>query len=115
MKKNKSFLLALICLCLAPALVLAQGDCPAIVQSALAATDAACTATGRNQACYGNVDLKAIPQAGAANFTFSKPCDLVDVGSVQGLDLSPLDTQSQTWGVALMKLQAKIQNQKQAI
>jgi hypothetical protein len=47
-----------------PALVLAQGDCPAIVQAALAATHQACAATGGNQACYGNVTLSAVPQAG---------------------------------------------------
>jgi hypothetical protein len=89
--------------------VLAQGaDCPTIVQSALAATDQLCSTIGRNQACYGNLNLQAVPQPGVNDLNFNKPGDLVDVGSVQSLNLSPLDTTGKTWGVALMKIQANL-------
>jgi hypothetical protein len=88
---------------------LAQGvDCPSIVQSALTATDQVCNSTGRNQACYGNLNLQAVPQPGVSDLNFSKPGDLVDVGKVESLNLSPLDPTGQTWGVALMKLQANL-------
>jgi hypothetical protein len=86
----------------------AQADCPTIVQNALDATDAACEGTGRNQACYGNIHLDAIPQEGVADFTFNAPGDIVDVAGVQTLDLQPLDAASDIWGVALMRLQANI-------
>src|SRR5262245_40399504 len=92
----------LVLLIVGPIIALAAEDCPAIVQSALTATDAACVDTGRNQACYGNVRLDAVPQADAEPFTFSNPGDLVNVQAVQSLALSSMDEASQEWGVALM-------------
>jgi len=47
---------------------LAQDTCPAIVQTALAVANRACQATGRNQACYGNIHLEAVPQPDASGF-----------------------------------------------
>jgi uncharacterized protein YraI len=95
-------------LCIAPALALAQEDCPAIIQSALDATDQQCEDIGRNQACYGNVQLHAEPQAGMASLDFEKPGDRVDVANVSTLTLSPWDADESTWGVSLMKLQANL-------
>jgi hypothetical protein len=86
----------------------AQADCPAIVQQALAATADACADTGRNQACYGNINLSATAQEGVSEFDFSQPGDLVDVAGVQTLTLSPLDEQQNMWGVALLKVQANL-------
>jgi hypothetical protein len=88
--------------------VVAQTDCPTIVRDALEATDAACTGTGRNQACYGNISLRAEPQAGTAEFNFESPGDNVDVAGVRTLTLDPLDAAGDIWGVALMQLQANL-------
>ncbi len=88
--------------------VAAQVDCPSIVQEALSATDQACSAIGRNQACYGNIDLEAIPREGAETLAFNQPGDLVNVVDVQQFRLSPLDLTGESWGVALMKLQANL-------
>jgi hypothetical protein len=89
--------------------VLAQQDtCPTIVQAALDATAEQCSVTGRNQACYGNVNLNATPKTGINDFTFSAPGDIVAVNSIDTLSLSSkVDTQGE-WGVALMKLQANL-------
>lgn len=96
-------------LCIAPAAVLAQAaTCPDIVKAALAAADKACATTGRNQACYGNINLTAQPQPGVTDFTFDKPGDLVSVAGVETLSLSPLDAAKDVWGVALMKIQANL-------
>jgi uncharacterized protein YgiM (DUF1202 family) len=86
--------------------VAAQEDCPTIVRTALDATDAACEATSRNQACYGNTQLEAIPQEGIEDFNFEQPGDIVDVVGVSTLTLQPLS--GDVWGVALMRLQANI-------
>jgi hypothetical protein len=83
-------------------------DCPTIVLSALNATDAACEATARNQACYGNILLQATPQEGIADFTFEQPGDIVDVAGVRSLTLQPLKEAEEVWGVALMRLQANL-------
>jgi hypothetical protein len=85
-----------------------DASCPAIVREALAATDSACANTGRNEACYGNISLEAQAQPGVADFNFTEPGDLVNVAGVQTLTLTPLDQEEDTWGVALMKLQANL-------
>jgi hypothetical protein len=88
--------------------VLAQTDCPAIVQAALEAVDSACSATARNQACYGNVQLEATPREGISAFQFEQSGDIVNVASVESLQLSSMSLTDETWGVALMALQANL-------
>lgn len=83
-------------------------DCPTIVKTALDATSNACSTLGRNQACYGNIQLSAEPQDTAAAFNFTKPGDLAEIGGMKSLTLSPLDAAADTWGVALMKVQANL-------
>jgi hypothetical protein len=96
-------------LCLMPITAFAQrSDCSVIVEQALAAADQACASTGRNQACYGNVNLAAEPQPDAQNFVFEKTGDLVNVADLQSLTLSPLDESAGQWGVALLRLQANL-------
>ncbi len=85
-----------------------QPACTDLLQAAIAATDKGCANTGRNQVCYGNVSLKAEPQPGIADFTFDQPGQSVPISSIQKLELSSLDTQGQTWGVALMRVQANL-------
>ena len=83
-------------------------DCPAIVQAALSSVDQNCSTIGRNQVCYGNINLQVEPQADTPQFNFTKPGDLVNVDSIKTVTLSPLDQQAATWGVALMKIQANL-------
>jgi hypothetical protein len=89
--------------------VLAQEQtCPEIVQAALDATDEQCSATTRNEACYGNVNLQATPQTDVDDFTFSTPGDIVAVSAIESFRLSSQVEESGEWGVALMQLQANI-------
>jgi uncharacterized protein YraI len=104
------FMIILVSLILAfaPA-VLAQTDCPAIVQTALHTVDDACSTTGRNQVCYGNIFLKATPQDGTT-LAFEKSGDIADVAGLKALQLSSMSLTDKSWGVALMKLQANLPN-----
>ncbi len=111
----KRFLLLLaltIILLMVTAMAIAQDDdtCPVIVQEALDATDLACADTGRNEACYGNVSINAIPRDGVDDetFIFEQQGDVVPVATIQTLQLAPLDREMGTWGVALLRLQANI-------
>jgi len=89
--------------------VIAQADaCPALVTEALEAVDTFCEDTGRNQACYGNVQLEAEPNTGVADFAFEQVGDIVDVNEILTLQLSAMDVGNDIWGVALMRLQADI-------
>jgi len=82
--------------------------CPALVQSALQAADESCSALGRNQACYGNVRLTAVPQSGISDFNFAAAGDIVDVGAVKTLALSSMNASIGEWGVALLRVQANL-------
>ncbi len=105
--------LLLSILAVAPIVALSQtGDCEAVVQTALEATDRVCTDTSRNQACYGHVHIEAEPQSLEEAFKFEDVGDTVDVSRIGSLRLSPMDEDQQTWGVALMKVQADIPNSK---
>lgn len=82
--------------------------CPAVVETALAAADAYCSATGRNQVCYGHISLQAEPRTNVATFRFENEGDIEDVINVHSLRLMPMDETAGTWGVALMRLQANL-------
>ncbi len=88
--------------------VLAQADCPEIVERALETVDEMCADTGNNQVCYGNVSIEATPQQGVSTFTFERTGDLADLTDVQTLALGGLDEGQGTWGVALMRVRANI-------
>jgi hypothetical protein len=83
-------------------------SCPAIVQSALEATQTLCAATGRNQVCYGNILVSAEPQPGVTEFRFEQQGDIVSAESLQSLRLSAMDLDQGMWGVSLMRLQANL-------
>lgn len=86
----------------------APQSCPEIVQTALETTDMICETTGRNQICYGNTQLEAVPQIDASDFQFSQIGDIEEVTRLASLRLSPMDISTGEWGVALMRLQANL-------
>ncbi len=109
MRKPYSLIVFTLLICLSPALALAQQvTCPDLVAQAIAAADVACQSTGRNQTCYGNVNMTAEPQEGAGTVNFSKVGDIIDVALLQSLKLSPMNVTTGEWGVALMRLQANL-------
>ncbi len=105
--RRLAYLLILLCF----TTVAAQdtgATCTAIVQQAMTAVEQDCAPTGRNQACYGYVSLEATPREGVQDFTFAQEGDLVSVADIRTIRLSRLDTANNTWGIALMKLQANL-------
>lgn len=98
-------LLALLC-CSA---VLAQDNiCTALVEDAIRIVQDECAPTGRNQACYGYVQLQATPREGVADFRFEQAGDLANVADLETLRLSALNEDANTWGIALLKIQANL-------
>ncbi|NWF70061.1 MAG: SH3 domain-containing protein [Chloroflexi bacterium] len=81
-------------------------DCPAIVEAALQSVSTACSATARNQACYGNLRLNATPQDGVTAFTFEQTGDIANVADIHTLQIAALDETLGEWGIALLRLQA---------
>lgn len=87
---------------------IAAQTCPAIVETALDTVDAVCSLTGRNQTCYGHVELSAEAQPGVEQLIFHRAGDIANVSDVRSLRLAPLDEDSGEWGLALMRLQANL-------
>jgi len=107
LKRFKPAALGLLMLALAPAL-LAQGTCPVIVQRALAAVDDLCAAIGRNQVCYAHVAVEAVPHPDVTALNFDAAGDIENVAAIRAMRLYPMDEARQTWGVAIMRLQANL-------
>lgn len=84
------------------------GECTPMAQSILESVKNVCSATGRDQICYGSVSIEAEPQSGAANFHFEQKGDIANVADLATLRLQALDPVDSQWGVALMKLQASL-------
>src|SRR5690606_34316427 len=76
--------------------------------TALNAADTACDSTGRNEVCYGNIQIEATARDEAPQFSFVSLGDMVSVLDVQSMTLSAYDEATEAWGVAIMRLQANI-------
>lgn len=108
MRYFRYFVLFVFLLGMAVAANAQEDACPAIVQTALSTVETLCAETGRNQACYGNLALVAQARDGVTDFQFSQPGDITDLAAIQALTLDPLDTVTETWGVALLRAQANL-------
>jgi hypothetical protein len=92
---------------LAFSIVAQDGACPVRVEEILAAAGDACGGLGRNEACYGNTNVKTTWRADDAP-DFSQLGDIADISDIQTLITSPLDEDSGDWGVALLSLAANL-------
>jgi hypothetical protein len=108
MKPLSRFALLIIFLLLAVTSVAAQATCPGIVNDALTYLNRACSRTGRNQVCYGNLTLVAQPQPGVTDLKFAAPGDIESITRIQSLTLSIMNEALPEWGVSLMTLQASL-------
>jgi hypothetical protein len=91
-------------------LVAQTANCPELVSQALLAVDDACSATGRNEACYGYDQVEASFLSTVAEDFFAAPADLAPVADIETIKTAPLNTETGTWGVALLNLQADLPN-----
>lgn len=110
-RKQCPLICTLLILCILPIAGHAQPDddaCPIIVQTALETVDRFCSDTQRNIACYGNLLIEATPRLDVVDFSFDQPGDIVDVVNVETLQLEHMDIVNQTWGIAVLKLQANL-------
>jgi hypothetical protein len=82
--------------------------CPEIVRTAFDTTQQLCDALGRNQVCYGHVQLDAQPYPNVATFNFNQEGDLAKITDMRHLRGSPMNLTDGTWGVALMRLQGRL-------
>lgn len=103
-------ILTIVILILTTAIVTAQSaQCSSVIEDAIAFTDRHCSETTKNQACYGNFRLTAIPQPNVTGFLFEEAGHRVAVRKIDRLLSGPFSLPEE-WGVAMMKLQANLPN-----
>jgi hypothetical protein len=83
-------------------------DCPEIVNEALTSVGEACINLGRNEVCYGNNQVFAFDGEANQIADFALAGDVKSVLDVGSLMTTPLDTENNLWGVAVLSLRANI-------
>lgn len=83
-------------------------NCGVMVRQALAEVDEVCSSTGRNQVCYGHLLGDITPQESVQKPEWDSVGDIADLTAIQTIDLSPLNPDSEEWGVAVMQVQASL-------
>lgn len=106
--------IAILILCIAVA-VNAQADCSVDSEAIMEVVENVCDALGDNEVCYGNFEVSAIAQDNSPSFVFEEAGDLASLGFVRSLFLSALDPETDTWGIAQMRLIANTSNGTQNI
>lgn len=106
-------LLLLVTLLAGPSLQAGAQDggevsCPVLVQTAYETTQNACDGVGRDEACYGNVNIQASFQADAEEVPFAASGDTVRLAALENLQLSSMDTEEQIWGISLLHVRADL-------
>ncbi len=104
--------LILLCfvLLLAVVPVLAQQNCPVVVQQALQTLGNNCSALERNSACYGYRRVQATFNEPVEENFFSQIADRAGLMDLQTLQTFPFDTTTNEWGIAVMNVQADLPN-----
>jgi hypothetical protein len=85
----------------------AQEQCSAIMEQAIELVSAACSATGRNEACHGYFRVEAKPRDEDMPIPFNVG-DIISVLDFSALTTAPMNLDEGEWGVALLRLQANL-------
>lgn len=84
-------------------------SCPQIVTLALESTEELCESMGSSTACYGHVHIDASPRPGVDDFDFTTQGDIAALQDIQVFQLSSMDPEAGTWGVALLNVKTYMQ------
>jgi hypothetical protein len=98
----------IIGLFLLSSVVIAQDDeCPQLIYEAISQVSDACLQTGRNEICYGNAQITAIPRADA-ELSFEQAGDISQLQNIESIQTSGLNLADAEFGIALMRVQATV-------
>lgn len=82
--------------------------CSLVVEQALAAVGQNCSELSRNMACYGNFAARADFQQEVDVTAFARPADVVELATLNTVEVSPFDADREEWGVVVMNTQADL-------
>lgn len=82
--------------------------CEAVVRAAMQQVGSACSTLGNNEICYGNSAVQAFNADLAAIEAFRTSGDRIGITNVSTVSTSAYNPDTNTWGVALMSVQADL-------
>lgn len=88
----------------------ALDNCPTLVRTAIDLTQQSCQTTQVNEACYGHILLEAETRVASTDFDFDSPGDIVDLITIESLQLSAMDVLLGQWGVMLLEIEANVRD-----
>lgn len=91
-------------------LVMAQDECPALVNEALSAIGDNCSALDRNSACYGFARVDSTFNMPQPADYFTQPRDRARLIEIDTLQTYPLDLDTGLYGAAVLNVQANVPN-----
>ena len=84
--------------------------CPLVVYEALNELDSVCNAMDTNQACYGHNNVMAQFTSDITATDFDAPSEMVALQDVAMMQTAPLNVETNTWGIAMMRVRGNIPN-----
>lgn len=109
-KSTVAMSVLLVTMFLSMTIVQAQNDtCSTLVETALQSVSNVCNETGRNEICYGNVQLSATMTDTSSDVILESPGDITSIAELSSVQLSSLNLPND-WGIAVMKIQANLPN-----
>lgn len=88
--------------------VAGQETCSSVVNEALSQLSNNCGDLPRNSACYGFNNVRATFFDALLPDAFSQPNDRADLATLQSINTSPLNIETNEWGIAVLKVQANL-------
>lgn len=83
--------------------------CDATVTQLVQVVEQVCNGLGRDQVCYGNNNVNAIPREMDLDFvSFTAPGDFASLNDIRSIYLSELNTETDEWGIAQMRMLADV-------
>lgn len=83
-------------------------DCPEMVKRSLQQVQTACATVPRNNLCFGSSNASVQLIDSSKTVRFEKPGDTVPLADLKQITVNPYDAATNTWGAALMRLQANL-------
>ncbi|MEO1286466.1 MAG: hypothetical protein AAFV93_01755, partial [Chloroflexota bacterium] len=90
--------------------LVAQDNCPVIVQEAFREVGDACAELGRNTACYGYNNVEATFYSDIPEDFFTAVGDVAQIEDLETIGTVPLDRDNDLWGIAVLQVQANLPN-----
>lgn len=84
-----------------------NNGCQALIDQAIQASGNYCDNTSSNKVCYGNINITA-DLASNATQPFSERGDIIAINELRRLSASPLNLDSNEWGIAVFKIIANL-------